>query len=1460
MTTSPENYRCIPESSLKDEDITTQSESPWNSPKDCIWPLDDDDTRLCGGFHQCAPGYTCGSNWDPVGNPRFVESDSPYGFPRILSGAFTEDLNWGYTQFDNIGQSFVTIWQAVSEEGWTDIMYQAQDAESTFAAYIVFLLLILCGSFFMMNLFLAAIEIEDNDDEEGEEEGGEGDGKGNGDAKSTDPTSADDSDSANWSALHKFVESKPFGNFIILCILVNTVTLSMDSYPMDKGTEDGVEVVNMILTYVFIVEMFVKLPALGFWGYVADPFNNFDACIVTVSIVEIVADLAGIEVGAGGISALRTFRLFRIFKLARDWEELQVLLAAMVRTVYDIANFAVLLVLFMYIMALIGMQFFANEMRFNPDTGAQIEFDHPSFYSFDVIDGRPRNHFDTLPWALTTIFQFLSGENWNTIMYDCIRSTGWLSIVYTLMVMIIGCFIVMNLFLAILLANFEGNDDLIKTVAIIDTQTSSPDSKVANKSAAKLLSEGAKQLQGTAGDLLANIEGVSSESESVQSFQNVSLLFLKSDNTFRLKCVEIVSNAHFDNFIIFLIIFSSFTLAIDSPLNNPESGFVKTLGILDWIMTILFTIEMLLKIVALGFVLHKKSYLRNGWNVMDFLIVLVSWLALANIGPGKSLRALRTVRVLRPLRMVSRFPELKLVVDCLLSSIPAICNVAVICFLFFLIFAIVGVNQLKGRLYDCAECGDDGEFTDEMCGFIQFPQPWESDGTPAVFNNTVCEGLVGASADYEMAGGTMVVQNGGKISCECLGGSWENVMPLSFDDVGQALALLYEISTTEGWVDYMYAAVDSNGVGVRPYRTFCASDECTLEEIADGDSRGMMMIVFHVLFIVIGSFFIMSLFVGVVIDNFNNLKDEKGGGKVLMTEEQQEWANTKKFVMKLKPKRKENPPANSFRKTCHDIIMIEKPISFDGFIMGCILANSVVMAIEYHGMNDTFVTIVGAINQLFALIFTIEMVVKISALGPRLYISDGWNKFDCLIVIGTDAGLILYWTTGVNIGSVASVVRMCRIGRIFRLVNSFKALNHFFNTMVSSLPSLLNIGSLLFLLFFIYSVMAVQLFGKIRLNDDFSEHANFRNFGMSMVTLFRFSTGENWNGFMHDGMLGEEEPACVADPPFNPDWCWNNNNAEGCVELDGCGDALWAKFFFYTFNLTVSLVMLNLFLGVILDAFDENATGETLTPQELDLFCEDWCQFDEYGTGYMKAADLLQFMQILDEPMGFGEEYEASSAELWQRLADCGIMDIEVRNDSEEDAKEPKISIWEVAQALAKRVVLDRVGGNVDSEEEKNRKSPHHSKADVLTVQKFLMSTVNDVPEAFLARQREKNLTTSSEEIPKEKKEADVDEKAEKEISPPLHALKALQSLEDRESNFLAKPSLEKESKDDEKATDKEIADEKAADQEIADLTRGNQTDDENENFVKSVEKVVSESPIKDLPLDSSEQQPKNVE
>ena len=381
---------------------------------------------------------------------------------------------------------------------------------------------------------------------------------------------------------------------------------------------------------------------------------------------------------------------------------------------------------------------------------------------------------------------------------------------------------------------------------------------------------------------------------------------------------------------------------------------------------------------------------------------------------------------------------------------------------------------------------------------------------------------------------------------------------------------------------------------------------------------------------------------------------------------------------------------------CYDFVMPNLNPKFDQFIMACIILNSSIMAVQHHGQSDSVSSFIELANYLFALIFTIEAILKLTALKKK-YFNDSWNKFDFIIVLGTNGGILLRIITGVNIGSVASIVRMCRIGRLFRLINSAKSLRVLFNTMLSSIPSLLNIGSLLFLLFFIYAIMGVQLFAHIMMHDDseMNVHANFHGFWESMILLFRFSTGENWNGYMHSIIIDGE--GCVKSDVFSYDadspWCFDDDsNRPDCTEINGCGGAAipgleteMTYLYFYSFTLMVTFVMMNLFVGVVMDAFEANEEGDILGPEDLDTFTATWADFDPDATNFITVNDLKQFIDDLPPPMGFGKEYHASDAELNKTMRETGLWDISVdKND--------KVQIVQVAICMAKRLVVAKQG------------------------------------------------------------------------------------------------------------------------------------------------------------------------
>lgn len=197
--------------------------------------------------------------------------------------------------------------------------------------------------------------------------------------------------------------------------------------------------------------MVLKLIGMGFKGYTKDSFNIFDGVIVILSTVEIIVSksLSNSFVEGGALSAFRGFRLLRVFKIARSWTSFQGLLRKIGETLKDIWSFVILLLIVIFCFAMMGMEFFSFGAFFK-------YYDNNMLSNSSDPDGLPpRLNFNDLLNSVTLIFVVLSGEDWQVIMYDYYRHFGISAAIYFVAMFVIGNFIFLNLFLAILLKDFE---------------------------------------------------------------------------------------------------------------------------------------------------------------------------------------------------------------------------------------------------------------------------------------------------------------------------------------------------------------------------------------------------------------------------------------------------------------------------------------------------------------------------------------------------------------------------------------------------------------------------------------------------------------------------------------------------------------------------------------------------------------------------------------------------------------------------------------------------------------------------------------------------------------------------------------------------------------------------------------------------------------------------------------------
>lgn len=237
-----------------------------------------------------------------------------------------------------------------------------------------------------------------------------------------------------------------FNLVIILTIILNTALLASYRYKDQPISNVRLEELNVYFTFVFFLEMLIKLFAYGFKGYFLDSFNTFDLVVVVVSVLDVLANLSGVSLGKGTsvVSVFRGFRLLRIFKLARNWKTFHDLLKTIGRTMKDIRDFSILVLLFIVIYSLLGMEMYAHTIKIN----ARDEF--------DLSAGSPQSNFDNFVEAFASVFIVLANDGWSPIFFNHVRFSNQITtIVFFVSLLMCGQFILLNMFLAVMLQNFE---------------------------------------------------------------------------------------------------------------------------------------------------------------------------------------------------------------------------------------------------------------------------------------------------------------------------------------------------------------------------------------------------------------------------------------------------------------------------------------------------------------------------------------------------------------------------------------------------------------------------------------------------------------------------------------------------------------------------------------------------------------------------------------------------------------------------------------------------------------------------------------------------------------------------------------------------------------------------------------------------------------------------------------------
>uniref|UniRef100_A0A3B3XQ63 Sodium channel protein n=1 Tax=Poecilia mexicana TaxID=48701 RepID=A0A3B3XQ63_9TELE len=1008
--------------------------------------------------------------------------------------------------------------------------------------------------------------------------------------------------SPSWLRLKQLVKIMVMDPFldlaITVCIVLNTLFMAMEHYPMTPEFNGMLSIGNLVFSGIFTAEMVLKIIALDPYYYFQTGWNIFDSIIVCLSLMEL--GLSDVE----GLSVLRSFRLLRVFKLARSWPTLNTLIKIIGNSMGALGNLTLVLAIIVFIFAVVGMQLFGKNYQISKDC---------------VL---PRWHMKDFFHSFLIVFRVLCGE-WIETMWDCMEVAGQpLCILVFMLVMVIGNLVLLNLFLALLLSSFSSDNlsapdedgemnnlqiaihritlglgwcrrqVLLRALlqhALLQRALQPGTTRDSNshiyairgRIGAETLAVGSNGTGGNA-DRSSRLLKLRVEAELPDLMRFLSPAVCVSrfqccdiDTTAglgqmwwrtRKTCYQIVEHSWFESFIIFMILLSSGALAFEDIYIEQRRVVKVVLEYADKIFTYIFILEMMLKWLAYGF----KKYFTNYWCWLDFLIVDVSLVSLVANTLGYSdlaaIKSLRTLRALRPLRALSRFEGMRVVVNALIGAIPSIMNVLLVCLIFWLIFSIMGVNLFAGKFGRCVN----------RTGFVY--------DASIINNRSECNAANDTSQHY-----------------------WTKVK-VNFDNVGAGYLALLQVATFKGWMDIMYAAVDSR-----------ATDEQPIKEI------NLYMYLYFVIFIIFGSFFTLNLFIGVIIDNFNQQKRKIRGQDIFMTEEQKKYYNAMKKLGSKKPQKPIPRPLNDLQGFFFDLVGKQ---AFDIIIMVLILLNMITMMVETDEQSPQMEKILYYVNLAFIVIFTTECSIKIMALRCYFF-TVGWNIFDFVVVILSIVGIVLadiiekYFVSP----TLFRVIRLARIGRILRLIRGAKGIRTLLFALMMSLPALFNIGLLLFLVMFIYAIFGMANFAYVKRQGGIDDMFNFETFGNSMLCLFQITTSAGWDSLLSP-ILNNSPEECDPHLPHT-----------GTTVKGNCGNPSVGITFFVTYIIISFLIVVNMYIAIILENFSvatEEST-EPLSEDDFEMFYEVWEKFDPEATQFIEYSKLSDFADSLLEPLRIGK-------------------------------------------------------------------------------------------------------------------------------------------------------------------------------------------------------------------------------
>ena len=593
-----------------------------------------------------------------------------------------------------------------------------------------------------------------------------------------------------------------------------------------------------------------------------------------------------------------------------------------------------------------------------------------------------------------------------------------------------------------------------------------------------------------------------------------SLVCLSRENALRRACVMTYRNQWFQNIILVIILLNTLAMALQYA-KIPSDVLNDSFFPLEIVFTTCFTLELIIKVIALGFIAHKDSYLRTPWNVLDLIIVVASLVSVA--GVAGSFSVIKLLRVLRPLRTLSRVQGMKVLMGALFGSIPQILdNVLLLLFLNF-IFAILGIQLFGGSLNNrCVVSYYDEEYYNMTFPVVPFVQRNMQD---------------------QPCGGTVTCDPIPHATVSCLNAEdfpkVESI--LNYDNIFRALLLVFKVISQDDWPQDMDRLMSAYSPHAWIFYTLCT---------------------------VFGAFFGTNLFLAVLISAYYRNKNEmmlkaqnapRGSGisarsarkstiavknvvdafKFRLSNdnaESQIATSPTNANLNASVRERHRNTSSSRRRRTAELPVTPLPIqeieSQDSrpawrlrisdfvlhqvsqqFVLFVTVVNITFLAIDHHDMDSKLVSVSEIANLVCGVIFAAEILLKIIGLGPRRTFKSGYNSFDFFLVLITIPDLVS------GSGSAFTALRAFRMLRTLKLIKRWPSIQKMLIMVASCLRESVYVSLVIVLLIFIFAILGMEIMeGKL------NGRPNFNSLWESSLACFIIISGESWVAVMQRAM------------------------------------------------------------------------------------------------------------------------------------------------------------------------------------------------------------------------------------------------------------------------------------------------------------------------------------------------------